>query len=84
MNVKRLIEELQKLPQDAEVIMSTDSEGNGYSPLAELDIGSMDPYYADRYYIEDYYSDGHSDEQCCLEPGERDSFLKVICLWPMN
>lgn len=37
MNVKSLIEELSKLDPQAEVILQKDGEGNGYSPLSEVD-----------------------------------------------
>lgn len=37
MKVKKLIEELQKCNPDLEVILQSDAEGNGYSPLYSLD-----------------------------------------------
>lgn len=37
MKVSELIAELQKMPQDAEVILQKDSEGNGYTPLLGAD-----------------------------------------------
>jgi hypothetical protein len=37
MTVAELIEELMKLPQDSQVILQTDVEGNGYSPLSAVD-----------------------------------------------
>lgn len=37
MTVQALIKELQKCDPRALVVMSTDSEGNMYSPLADLD-----------------------------------------------
>ena len=39
MKVKDLITKLQEQDQDAVVIMQKDSEGNGYSPLYEVDDG---------------------------------------------
>ena len=36
MIVKELIELLQNYPMDYEVIMSSDSEGNNFSPLSDL------------------------------------------------
>jgi hypothetical protein len=35
MKVKELIKRLSKFPQDAEVILSKDEEGNSFSPLAK-------------------------------------------------
>jgi len=37
MNVKELITLLSKLPDDMEVILQKDPEGNGYSPLDGVD-----------------------------------------------
>lgn len=37
MNVRKLIEQLEKLPGDMEIILQKDSEGNGYSPLDCID-----------------------------------------------
>lgn len=37
MKVSELISQLQSMPQDAEVILQKDAEGNGYSPLSEAD-----------------------------------------------
>jgi hypothetical protein len=84
MKVSELIEALKQLPQDAEVIMSQDAEGNGYSPLYCLDEGTIRPEEVGQYNIESFYSNQHTDEDCCLDPGERDQFAKVVCLCPMN
>ncbi len=82
MKVSELIEALKGHDQDAEVIMSRDPEGNGYAKLADIDEGTARPEELSAYFIDSYYSNGHSDDDCCLEPGERDEFPKVICLWP--
>ena len=37
--VADLIKSLQEYPQDAVVIHSRDSEGNGFSPVAEVSLG---------------------------------------------
>jgi hypothetical protein len=37
MTVSELIEELKKLPPESQVILQSDSEGNGYSPLYAVD-----------------------------------------------
>lgn len=36
MTVSQLIEQLQKLDPNFEVVMSSDAEGNNYSPLADI------------------------------------------------
>jgi hypothetical protein len=82
MKVSELIEILKEYNQDAEVILSKDPEGNGYSSLYSIDEGSVHPDNLETDRIDSYYSDAHSDDDCCLDPGERDGFAKVICLWP--
>jgi len=82
MNVKELIELLQECDAEAEVIISTDEEGNGYHKFSDIDKGTIDPCELERHHIDSYCSDQHSDADCCLEPGERETFTKVICLWP--
>lgn len=37
MIVSELMDRLAELPEDAEVILQKDAEGNGYSPLYEVD-----------------------------------------------
>lgn len=37
MTVSELIEQLKTMPQDAQVILQKDAEGNDYSPLAEVE-----------------------------------------------
>ena len=84
MKIKELVAILSKLPQDTEIILSKDAEGNHFSPLSGFGEGTIRPEDVNNYNIEEYYSDHHSDEDCCLEPGERNGFVKAICLWPMN
>lgn len=84
MKVNELIEILKQLPQDAEVIMSSDAEGNNYSPLDGFSEGTIHPEDVGNYHIDAFYNDQHTDDECELEPGERDDFAKVICFFPMN
>jgi len=41
--VKQLIAKLSKLPPAAIVVVQKDGEGNGYSPLDDLDLGTYRP-----------------------------------------
>lgn len=43
MTVKELWEILHAYPQDAEIVLASDAEGNSYSPLAEHDAGYYRP-----------------------------------------
>lgn len=81
MKVHELIEALKALPdQNAEVISAIDDEGNGYRGVTGVDTGTVEPGQ-NLWMIDSYHSDEHTDEECCLEPGERDDFDKVICIW---
>lgn len=82
MKVRELIEALKNLDPETQVVMAQDPEGNGYYKLSDLDEGTVSPDELSQYFIDTYYSNQHTDEQCCLEPGEREGFPKVICLWP--
>lgn len=45
MTVRDLIAELEKLPPESQVIIQKDAEGNGYSPLADVDGNAIyQPY----------------------------------------
>lgn len=48
MKVHELIAELSKLPQDFEVFVSSDAEGNSYNELTDVSVSPYvfdDPYY---------------------------------------
>lgn len=70
--VHDLIAYLQTLNQDALVVMSKDSEGNGYSPLRTVD--------EDRYINDTSYSGYvlHGDTDTANES------RACVALWPVN
>jgi len=80
MKVKELQKILSRLDPETEIIMSQDSEGNGYCKVSNVDAGTVKNLR--EYHIDSYYSNSHTDDECCLEAGERETFTKVICLWP--
>ena len=41
MNVKELKEAIANLPDEMEVVLQKDSEGNGYSPLSDVDTDAV-------------------------------------------
>ena len=43
MKIKELLEILNECPDDYEVVMSSDGEGNSYSPLAGFDVCQYRP-----------------------------------------
>jgi len=53
MKNKDLIEQLQKLDPEMPVVMSRDSEGNGFSPVCDVDLAWQDRD-GDAYADEDY------------------------------
>ena len=88
MKVKDLIQALADHPE-AEVILSRDSEGNGFSPLAVADPGSM--YRAESTWsgevkmrpellTKERRSTGYSEEDTATGPG----WVDAVVLWPTN
>lgn len=74
MNVADLRAALNDLPADLIVVMSKDSGGNGFSPMAEVDAAA-------RYQPE---SDWAGE---VLHPDEFDEYpdaCPAVCLWPTN
>lgn len=65
MNVKKLKELLSNLPNDMEVILQKDSEGNGYSPLSGGDSNTV--YIPDSG---DVYSMDWSADDACMDEDE--------------
>lgn len=70
MKVKELIEQLQKLPEDAIVILQKDAEGNGYSPVddAEEAIYVAEKTWCGEVYSLDYKQLGYEPDLTNAEP----------------
>ena len=91
MTVNQLIKKLQKLPPEMgnkQVIVSADSEGNSYSPVADL---SPNCYCEDskNYYIEGVYSEDLTFEENGFESEKEWEEFKakmdqVVVLYPTN
>ena len=56
MNVKELKEQIANLPDDMEVVLQKDAEGNGYSPLSGADPDAV--YIPDSTWSGDVFSIG--------------------------
>lgn len=85
MNVKELKAVLETLPDDMEVILQKDSEGNGYSPLSGADPNSI--YVPDSTYSGDVYSLEWSASDACMTEKEWEEFCKkdkALILYPTN
>lgn len=83
MTVAQLIKELKKLPKDALVIMSSDGEGNGFSPVAAVGIGAYEAentwsgQFGLHELTEEDKEQGYSEEDVIDGP-------LAVCIWPIN
>jgi len=71
MTVAELIEKLENLDPDTLVILSSDSEGNSHSPLADADPSH---YIPERFGLVE-----------CIHPDDLPDYPEAepcICLWP--
>ena len=85
MNVKELKELLSSLPDDMEVIIQKDSEGNGYSPLSSVDSNCVyvptNKWSGDVYFSHWVADDSDMSEE---EWEELKSRKKSLVLTPTN
>jgi hypothetical protein len=73
MKVRDLIELLKGLPENAEVVLSKDGEGNSYSPLSGHSRGKYTP---DSTWSGEFRTHDDNDK-----PVRRPN---AVCLWPVN
>ena len=69
MTIKQLRERLSVYPEDTLVVLSKDSEGNGFSPLSD-DL-SMGRYIEEHKWSGEFVLGGRKGKQ-------------ALCLWPIN
>ncbi len=85
MKIKELKELLETLPDDMDVILQKDSEGNGYSPLAGGDNEAV--YIPNSTWSGEVYSTKWSAEDACMDDDEWKELLekpRVLILYPIN
>lgn len=85
MTIKNLKELIKVLPDDMEVILQKDSEGNGYSPLAGGDTDGV--YVPDTPYSGDVYDTKWTAYDACMEDEEWNEIKakpRVLILYPIN
>jgi len=85
MNVKELKEAIANLPDDMEVILQKDSEGNGYSPLAGADPNTV--YVPRNTWSGEIYSTNYEASEHCLEEEEWEKLKAgphALVLFPVN
>ena len=85
MTVKELKEEIKNLPDDMEVVLQKDAEGNGYSPLSGADPDAV--YIPETTWSGDVYSMGWSADDACMEEeewAELKTMPRALVLHPVN
>lgn len=85
MTVKELKAELENLPDDMEVVLQKDSEGNGYSPLAGADPEAI--YVPDSTWSGSAYDGNWSAEDAGQDEDdwkEMKSKPRTLILFPVN
>lgn len=85
MTVKELKNLIKNLPDDMEVILQKDEEGNGYSPLSDSTTDAV--YVPEKTWCGEVYNPNWSAEDVCLEEDEWEEFKKrdrVLVLCPLN
>lgn len=85
MTVKDLKEQLADLPDDMEVILQKDAEGNGYSPLAGIDPDAI--YIPDSTWSGDVYDSTWTANEAVMDDDEWEEMLqnkRSLVLFPIN
>ncbi len=84
MTVKELIEELEKLDGERIVVLSKDGEGNGFSPLSDIDcsVYTSETTWCGEVHIEELTPELR--KQGYTEDDVREDGQKAVVLWPTN
>ncbi len=85
MTVKELKNLIKGLPDEMNVVLQKDSEGNGYSPLSGGDSNAV--YIADSTWSGDVYDMKWSADDACMDDeewAEIKSKPRSLILYPVN
>lgn len=82
MKVSELIEYLKQLPQDAQVIMAKDAEGNQFSPWCGDHSEGL--YYATTSWSGEFADSSDKESLELLAEEEETKPVDAIVLWPTN
>lgn len=85
MNIKELKEAISELPDDMQVILQKDAEGNGYSPLEGADSDAV--YIPECTWSGDVYSTVWTAEDACMDEDEWQQIKakpRALILYPVN
>jgi hypothetical protein len=78
------IAKLDHLPGETLIVMSKDGEGNGYSPLADLDeamYAAETTWYGERYLSDEQRAAERDPDDYSQAP---DDAVPAVFLWPTN
>ena len=85
MTVKELKEAIANLPNEMEVVLQKDSEGNGYSPLSVVDPNAV--YIPETPWYGDVYSMEWTADDACMSDEEWEEIKskpRTLILAPVN
>lgn len=85
MTVKELKEAISRLPNEMQVIVQKDAEGNGYSPLAGVDADAV--YVPNSTYSGDVYSTNWTAADAAMSQSDWDKTKmmdRALILYPTN
>lgn len=85
MKVKDLIELLQTMPEDADVILQKDAEGNGFSPLEGADADCV--YVPYNTWCGEVYDTRWTADDADMDEDEWNDLLSLprsVVLFPVN
>ena len=85
MNIKELKELIKDLPDELEIILQKDSEGNGYSPLEGIDLDAI--YVPETTWYGEVYDTTWTADEANMEDEEWEIILKMkrsLILYPVN
>lgn len=83
--MKQLKEVIKNLPDDMEIIMQKDAEGNGYSPLEGIDSDCV--YVPESSYSGSVYRTRWSAEEACMTDTEWEEMKRKprsLVFYPVN
>lgn len=85
MNVKELKDAIANLPDDMEVILQKDGEGNGYSPLAGIDACAV--YIPELPWCGSVYRTNWTADDACMSEEQWQEIIsqpRALILDPIN
>lgn len=85
MTVKELKDAILNLPDEMEVILQSDAEGNGFSPLCGIDTDCV--YIPETTWHGQVYSTEWTADDACMEEDEWEEILskpRALILYPIN